>query len=454
MRKLLALILCLMVAPLFGAVDVTESTTVTLYKGTSKVRDTTGWDDCRAQAKSEAAKLTAGSVTYSCKSEVRKYAATYAPDPSTCAAQPAAEVRVGACPTGTTGTWTQTRTYSSSPYPTCWTAGDWLPASAPAGACTAVIVTPPPSTGSSGSLTQGATATVTGSGFGATGPKVLLWDDFETGSDGAIVQLSGARVGKYSTLGGVKYTSADKHSGKLAALHHFGTGQDQYSYNEFRALHFQTGVGSGGKLYVSWYFKINGGSGGQLKQFQLWGNPYSSSTYGPGFLISAGVGLIMTDGNATYQEVWHDGTPDKRGAWQRWEVIAQQDSTPGASDGRVTVNVGEHTVYNVANTKTRDSGSSRSWGEFHEGDGHTNASSYADFLSDELYAQIGWQRVLLSSTAAIGPSSIVVPQVPTSWADGSISFTVERGALASGQVYVLVFDPNGKLATTSARTLN
>lgn len=51
--------------------------------------------------------------------------------------KPADEERPGQCPSGTTGAWTQSLTYAPAAYPTCWTAGEWLPASPPAGACVA-----------------------------------------------------------------------------------------------------------------------------------------------------------------------------------------------------------------------------------------------------------------------------------------------------------------------------
>lgn len=58
-------------------------------------------------------------------------------------AQPAANTQTVACPTGTIGSWTQTRAYVSAPAPTCWTAGPWAPISAPSGACAPVTTVPP-----------------------------------------------------------------------------------------------------------------------------------------------------------------------------------------------------------------------------------------------------------------------------------------------------------------------
>lgn len=63
------------------------------------------------------------------------------PEPTPCPAKPGDESRPGVCPTGTTGSWTQTLTYASAASPICWQAGEWLPASPPAGAC---VATPPP----------------------------------------------------------------------------------------------------------------------------------------------------------------------------------------------------------------------------------------------------------------------------------------------------------------------
>lgn len=96
------------------------------------------------------------------------------PPPSCTAPQPPPDTQTVACPTGATGTWTQTRTYSAAAYPTCWTPGAWTPATAPAGACTPVV-TPPPSGFTanagfglvSGTFTQGKQVTITGPNFGA-----------------------------------------------------------------------------------------------------------------------------------------------------------------------------------------------------------------------------------------------------------------------------------------------
>lgn len=61
-----------------------------------------------------------------------------------CGPKPPDETRTQQCPAGSRGSWTQTRSYVSAPYPDCWTPGPWLPADPPAGACT---IDPPPPPG-------------------------------------------------------------------------------------------------------------------------------------------------------------------------------------------------------------------------------------------------------------------------------------------------------------------
>lgn len=149
MKRMLSILLFLLAAPVFGAVTLTESTVVTLLRGTTTVGTYASWEACRAQALqlANADTRTSGTVTYSCQTEKRRVVAAYSanpPPPPVCPPQPASESQTVPCPAGTTGSWTQTRSYTSAPAPTCWTAGAWSPTSAPAGVCVAIPPPPPP----------------------------------------------------------------------------------------------------------------------------------------------------------------------------------------------------------------------------------------------------------------------------------------------------------------------
>lgn len=122
----------------------TLDTTPDVYRSTSKIgSNAASLQACIDAIKADAAARVPGTYAYSCRPGITSITATVVAPPA-CPAKPADETRSQACPSGTTGSWTQARTYSSAPAPTCWVAGEWLPATAPAGAC--VAVAPPPAT--------------------------------------------------------------------------------------------------------------------------------------------------------------------------------------------------------------------------------------------------------------------------------------------------------------------
>ncbi len=93
----------------------------------------------------DAAKALNVTRTYTCRT-TSNVAVTVTSNP-TCPSRPADESRTQSCPSGSSGTWTQSRTYTSAAYPTCWTAGAWTPSAPPAGFCTPASEPNPPPTG-------------------------------------------------------------------------------------------------------------------------------------------------------------------------------------------------------------------------------------------------------------------------------------------------------------------
>lgn len=55
-----------------------------------------------------------------------------------------ASMQAQACPAGTIGTWTQTRSVTAIAAPSCWLPGPWSPTSPPAGSCPSSTPPPPP----------------------------------------------------------------------------------------------------------------------------------------------------------------------------------------------------------------------------------------------------------------------------------------------------------------------
>lgn len=151
MTRFLALLLFAL--PAFGAVtNVVPSTPVVqLMKGTTYIKNSDGTPKtfatvalCEAEALRlwtiEGPTRTSGTAIYKCV-HTEKWTVSFGA--TACPPKPADETRPGACPAGTTGAWTQLRTYISASAPTCWTASAWTPATAPTGTCVAI---PPPTT--------------------------------------------------------------------------------------------------------------------------------------------------------------------------------------------------------------------------------------------------------------------------------------------------------------------
>ena len=142
MNRLVA-IAAMVAAPLAAqaAVEVVSPEAWDLYRGNTIVQPRVTYAskaECQAAAPLDIQHRCVGRETF-----IRR--ADAPPPPPTCTApRPPQETRTQTCPAGTTGTWSQSRTYDAAAYPTCWTAGAWTPAEAPAGSCVPVVDPPPP----------------------------------------------------------------------------------------------------------------------------------------------------------------------------------------------------------------------------------------------------------------------------------------------------------------------
>lgn len=83
-----------------------------------------------------------------------------------------------------------------------------------------------------GKIANGKTVTVTGTDFGATGPTIILFDDFSGGTNGNYIgagEETDAVIGSWENLGDAgtpthysKYSNAAAHSGSLCIAQDWG----------------------------------------------------------------------------------------------------------------------------------------------------------------------------------------------------------------------------------------
>jgi hypothetical protein len=159
--------------------------------------------------------------TYNCKTST---AVAVTSGTTTCPSRPADESRSVSCPSGTTGNWTQTRTYTSAAYPTCWTASEWSPDSAPDGYCTSSsggttgqVITVQNGGSISSAVSQlqpGGTVVIKPGSYSAFNLKACSstnWCTIKAETDGT-VQVSGMNFGAgnwYTRIEGLKFSGSN-----------------------------------------------------------------------------------------------------------------------------------------------------------------------------------------------------------------------------------------------------
>ena len=160
--------------------------------------------------------------TYACKTST---AVSVTAGSTTCPSRPADENRSVSCPSGTTGTWSQSRTYTSAAYPTCWSPSEWSPDSAPDGYCTTTsggsgsgqVITVQNGGSISSAVSQlqpGGTVVIKPGSYSAFNLKACSssnWCTIKAETDGT-VQVSGMNFGAgnwYTRIEGLKFTGAN-----------------------------------------------------------------------------------------------------------------------------------------------------------------------------------------------------------------------------------------------------
>jgi hypothetical protein len=319
----------------------------------------------------------------------------------------------------------------------------------------------------SGTVANGQAITITGSSFGA-GPNVLLFDDFEKGTNGNSISTGSgsAEVGQWNSVTGMLavpvYSNAQKVSGNLSALMVGGANGDYY--NRLIAA-----IPSATQVFVSSWMWIDympvvpglgvnwksiwmmdtgtadkdlliplylGGAGSQTGSFTgeyggNWLNPYADYS-----------GPTLTTGHWLRTWIFADGTSDGKYV-QSWELTSSgvvQDATSANSNPNVC---GNGPWFNFT-------GGSSSWQTIYFNgympDGYTQGqNSHAHF--DDIYIATGpnaMARVEIGNASTYKACTNLTIVTPTSWSASSITATVRQGSFgSSGSAYLYVLDASG-----------
>lgn len=300
--------------------------------------------------------------------------------------------------------------------------------------------------GVAGTVANGEQVAISGSGFG-TGPVVVLFDDFELGTDGSVI-LTGsgsARVGQWNALGETKptYSSASEVSGNLA----FRADMSSHWLAYAEALL----PVSTRDVFVSWNLFLPSGDnipgegtdeGTNWKQLWIQGQDSGDDDLVTPTIL--GYTSFFINGNDNPYTKWITLNFSK-GTWLRMFCWIKGGAS---SDGGVK-------FYEVTSggiiARANDSSVSTLYAEGYfervrvNGYGRVTSNSHPMF--DDVYIAAGpaaQARVELGNDSSYYRATRLATSTPTSWADGQISATVRTGGFKAGEaVYLFVVTSDG-----------
>jgi hypothetical protein len=328
------------------------------------------------------------------------------------------------------------------------------------GSCAPVI------SGVQGTLSDKSSITITGSGFGSSGPNVVLYDDYEKGTSGGRVSTASgsAQVGQWNqTIGDITYSTTYAHSGSKS-------GKSEWANAASGSIpQTQLNYGGSDRVFLSWWQYVPAGKvipgttnpslgGTNWKTFWIWSDPFPTSdhltvylndTNGPGGWSYA---LSGDDTSLSY----NSGSPSvyrssylTKGVWNRYSFYFYGSSSQGAIKMYEVSSIqGFHTILDSSGVNTMRSG--QLWNRLTL-PGYGRQDSNSQTYVDDVYFATGTgaqARVEIGDRPVYTNCTNLALATPTSWSDGTVAATVRQGSFAGGQsAYLFVIDANGNASS-------
>lgn len=316
-----------------------------------------------------------------------------------------------------------------------------------------------------GTFSDGGTINITGTGFGTTGPNVVLFDTFEKGT-------SGANISTVTNSADVANWTASERMGATVPLY---TNAYALSGTKSMAIDYRVGYGSGPSLtysnvqnsdiLVSWWQYIptnrdvpgtnNSADGGpNWKWFWIgdqnddwpWGSDYSIQCLSSTCSSSTTIGSLDDTGTpARYDGKWY--TPlFSKGTWMR-VTVAMRNATSGGYAWQQEINGSSNSVVDsVINVVTAHSDDP--WNVLViPGFGRSDNNSVV--YIDDVYVATGAgarARVEMGNASTYSASTNLALITPTAWSDTSITATVRQGSFSDEEsAYLYVVHADGTM---------
>lgn len=320
-----------------------------------------------------------------------------------------------------------------------------------------------------GTLVDGATVTINGTGFGSTGPSVMVYDDFEGGTVGQVI-ATGAGSATYGTWssegsdGHSHYASSAAVSGTKALQADFGSGgfapmvqKDltagttifyiEYKWYAAIGEKFPGELGSGNLNWKPIWLQDTGVSDGDIVLPATFNNPPQDWA------------LFGNDSPFTSERYFDTYPTNLKGTWHHFMAYVKWGD-PSNRVGEVDIwevnSSGVQLMVSTTNCATQLSGDTGFNQVQVMAYGRTTASpSHMSF--DDLYITVGagaLSRCWISNNSTFASATQMAVMTPTAWSATQITAIIRKSGFGSADtVNVIVSDSTGSKSSGYSVTL-
>lgn len=318
----------------------------------------------------------------------------------------------------------------------------------------------PSITAVSGTVSNGQAITITGASFGSTGPNILLFDDFELGSNGTNMsdRVRNAQVGTWRDVSAnitpyyPTYSNLQAHSGSLALRQNWGSGSGQQEGARWAS---PTSTSVFTKIYFSFWTYLPAGQnvpgaggpyGPNWKVWWLSTNDYFQNDYASEIVTNppSETSIAYVDGTTNRAYYGYASFRFTKGIWLRWEGYLTASASAGSVYLWHTDSGQARNLFGSSTGRTIDNGTT-GWQYIHfPGFGRYDNNSNTYY--DDIYIATGegaLARVEIGNQPTYSTCTNLAVCTVNSWNSTSINATVRNGSFSSGTAYLYVIDSTG-----------
>ncbi len=321
------------------------------------------------------------------------------------------------------------------------------------------------------SIAHGASVTTPSGSYG-TGPSLYIYDDFSTGTLGAVVANTAGIAGSSNTWDNMAGADHVYRSNAVSRGAHSRVAYHDLTGGSYVAALRKNGTFTGDWIF-DWYERIgplpDNSTPGWTRNFKLFrayengdssgGNNYCFAYNGPGAPGASGAQLqYFTRNGNTYLDESTLAIPQD--VWVRYTLrhrINQPYSgaEPFVFDRHVYGSVRQNVFTSVYRSSAMAYYPNEiALGDYwaHDSDAYFAANSGGLIYTSCPYIAQGWARVEWGNHATYASATITEIQRPTAWGS-TITYVANKGLLSSGTNYEYIFDSSNTLVSTRAITV-